>query len=154
MPRYYLRKIRVSSRVIKYGYDPNTLDDFGQNPFFKIVYNSRGTQIDFLRLFISYGANINFQNSGDLSSPVFHATGNALKVLIENGAKLKIKNKHGSTPLHSVTNVENAELLIKLGLNINEKDNLFSTLLHESVFETNELVKFLLTMVQRLMRKT
>lgn len=134
-------RLGIAKELLESGYNPNALDEFGQNPLFRIVYNKTDTQIDFLQLFISFGANVNFQKP-DGSTPIFFATGSALKFLLENGAKVTIRNNHGSTPLHGVSQVEDAELLIAMGLDINEKDYSLSTLLHGSVYGSNSLVKF------------
>jgi ankyrin repeat protein len=115
-------KLDLAKALLASGYDANAIDEFGQNPLFRIVYNKYLTQIEFLQLFIAYGADVNFRKP--------------------DGATVDIINDNGATPMHYVSEAEDAAHFITLGLDINAKDNRGSTLLHSSVYGECTLVNY------------
>jgi len=125
------------------GTDPNLLDEYGQTPLFRIVYNASPFQLDFFQLFVSFGADVNLPKP-DGTTPVFYAKGAILKKLIDNGAVLTVKDNSGGSPLHNASEIEDVELFLKSGLDINEKNNSLSTPLHGYVYSSSSLVKFAL----------
>lgn len=55
-----------------------------------------------------------------------------VKLLIETGVNVNVKNDNGDTPLHIVRNVEIAKLLVKNGADINARNNNGDTPLHKT----------------------
>lgn len=60
-----------------------------------------------------------------------------LKLLIEQGADVNVRDKDGITPLFLVSSFEVAEMLVENGAEVNIKDYHGNTLLYEKIIETN-----------------
>ena len=131
-----------ATNLLQKGHNPNQLDEYGQTPLFRIVYNKSPRQKELLKLFIAFGANVNFQKSSDGATPLHNSRGDIADILIKSGADTTIKTKSGSTPLHFALDIETAEILVDCGLSINAKNNYFSTPLHSFVYFDIELVQF------------
>jgi ankyrin repeat protein len=134
--------IAGATNLLQQGHNPNQLDDYGQTPLFRIVYNKSPRQRGLLKLFIDFGANVNFQKPDDGATPLHHSRGDIADILIKSGADTTIKTKSGSTPLHNALDIATARILVDNGLSINAKDNYSSTPLHSFVYFDIELVQF------------
>jgi ankyrin repeat protein len=131
-------------KLLKAGHNPNQLDEYGQTPIFRIVYNSSQNQIALLKILIEYGADVNFQKP-DGAAALHHAKKISLaNTLIENGANVKLRNKGGSTVLHYQNENRLATLYLSLGIDVNDKDKLDNTPLHSSIYSKSEFIKFLI----------
>jgi ankyrin repeat protein len=70
---------------------------------------------------------------------------NKVRLAINFGADVDVKNKWGDTPLHLAKNVEIAKLLIEKGADVNAKDNGGETPLHLASYNDSiELATLLL----------
>ncbi|MBP5426653.1 MAG: ankyrin repeat domain-containing protein [Clostridiales bacterium] len=65
-----------------------------------------------------------------------------VKLLIETGVDVNVKNDNGDTPLHIVRNVEIAKLLVKNGADVNARNNNGDTPLH--IVRNVEIAKLLI----------
>ncbi len=136
--------ISGATKLLEKGDNPNQLDEHGQTPLFRIVYNKTPRQMELLKLFIDSGANVNFERP-DGTTPIFHAKGEIAELLLDNGAKIEKKSKNGSTPLHYSLDVDTIKIFLKAGLSINAKDDSLSTPLHTYVYFGSQLVEFAIT---------
>lgn len=135
-------RFEVVEKLLSSGLSANVVDEFGQTPLFRIVYNKTPTQVNFLRLFISHGAEVNFKRPDDGITPLFFAKGDALKVLLENGADLSARSNKGASPIHYASRLEDVKVLLEKGLDINDTNHNLSTPLHGYVYSDSSLLKF------------
>lgn len=138
--KYFSNEDLIGAReLLLQGHDPNELDESGQTPIFRVVYNKVKSQKDFLFLLIEFKADINSKRN-DGATPIFFANREIAEVLIQNGADLTIKDNSGNTPLHTAIDFDVADLFIKNGLYINNDNNSNETPLHYFVWIGNEMV--------------
>jgi ankyrin repeat protein len=117
--------------------------------FDQLITAIQKNNIDLIRTLIN-NDNVNLHKNG--TTPLHHASsiGNTevVKLLIEKGADINVKNNFGSTPLHYASNEGNTEvvkLLIDNGADINVKDRADTTPLHKASFKGHtEVVNLLI----------
>jgi ankyrin repeat protein len=131
-----------ATNLLQQGHNPNQLDKYGQTPLFSIVYNKSPRQKELLKLFIDFGANVNFQKPNDEATPLHNSRGDIADILIKSGADTTIMTKSGSTPLHCALDLATAKILVDSGLSINAKNNYSLTPLHNFVYFDIELVQY------------
>lgn len=139
------RKVEALEAALKAGADPNQLDDYGQTPIFRVVYNPGMHQARMLELLLEHGADINHREALDGRTAIHNARSIQIaEILIRNGADLLITNASDATPLHRVESAEMAQFFIDRGLDVNAGDEGGTTPLFEAVHEGLELVDCLL----------
>jgi len=100
------------------------------------------------------GANLNLRSKTRQGNTALHWAclydrPKSVRLLVEKGADVKVKNYLGATPFQCITGVSNAvdrknvaRMLIEKGANINEKDEKGNTLLHNvAIFARHDLAK-------------
>jgi ankyrin repeat protein len=127
-------------KSLKKGNDPNQLDEYGQTPIFRVVYNKTDNQKTLLQILIDNGANVNFRKS-DGATPLFHAKKEIADILISNGANPNLTSNDGSTILHSALDKNTVEFLLGVGLPINAKNDSLEIPLHSYVYFGSDLVE-------------
>ncbi len=105
--------------LLSYNLDPNIKDYLGNTPLHLIAdLNERTCCADNIsRLFVSNKPNFHSYNRSIISE--------IIKLLIDNGGIVDIKDNGGETPLHLAARVNNqdvAKSLLELGANVNAKD--------------------------------
>jgi len=133
-----IEKLKV---LLQGGQNPDELDDYGQSPLFRVIFNKTHHQKELVNLLITFGANVNFQKK-DGTTPLFHAKGKITTILLENGADVNIKSFQGTKALHHAIDVETTQVLLEYGGDINDKDRSLSTPLHNYVYFGGDLVQF------------
>ncbi|BAV06140.1 Ankyrin repeat [Filimonas lacunae] len=133
----------LTKELLENGYSANAIDETGQHVLFSVMANNTNTRLAIVELLLAYGADVNCRRA-DGCTPVFLARGEVLQLLLANQANVIVKNNQGATPLHFATDVEEAKVLVDLGLNINERDNEHNSILHNSMYGSYELVKYCL----------
>ena len=67
-----------------------------------------------VKILIKHGADVDKQGGSSRKTPLHSAatdSENLAKILIHNGASLKIRNKNGDTPFESALSINRAEVL-------------------------------------------
>lgn len=93
------KNLEALEYLLKYGYDPNVKDLFGNTP---LHYASEDHCLDYAKCLLKYGADANCLNS-ILYNPIFHAVNvnnyTLLKILKEKGANIDNKDIEKNTAL-------------------------------------------------------
>jgi len=130
---------------LRKGGNPDLLDEYGQTPLFRVVYNESPNQIQMLKALLEYKANPNHKHPEDESTPLYHSKSRKVaELLVDYGADLNQINKLGHNHLHNCYSIEMIEFYLEKGLDINEKNNLGSTPIFNAVHFGYDLVKFLI----------
>jgi cytohesin len=137
--------VDLLEKGLKNGINADLLDDLGQSPVFRVVYNKCDKQEKMLNLLFEYDADPNFKKEPDGATVIHYAKSKKIaEILIDNGADVKIRTNYGSTPLHQAFSREMAEFFVQQGLDVNAKDNNESTPLFDAVYFGFDLVKYLI----------
>ncbi len=125
--------------------DPNELDEYGQTPLFRVVYNKTPNQLELLKILLNFNANANHQHPDDGATPLYHTKSvDVAECLLSYGADLNSKTKLGHIHLHNAFNIEMAEFFITKGLDVNATSDLGSTPLFSAVYFGFDLVEYLI----------
>ena len=137
--------VDLLEKGLKNGISADLLDDFGQSPIFRVVYNKCDKQVKMLNILFKYSADPNFKKEPDGATVIHYAKSKKIAdILIENGADVKIRTNNGSTALHQAFNKEMAEFFVNQGLDVNSRNNNESTPLFNAVYFGFDLVKYLI----------
>jgi ankyrin len=157
--------IEVVKVLLDYNADINIADNLDATP---LHYSSHLGNLEITRLLLNNGADINA--SGEVGTPLLVAasclydlyyTPNwdeiesqkiaILKILLEKGANINVRNSEGATPLHQAAGGGSANIvkwLIENGAEVNALDNKLQTPLHCTAtyagYKGEEVVKILL----------
>jgi hypothetical protein len=158
---YYLRPLvaalagehfQTADLLRQYGADPNVRDQCGRNPLHAAAFSGN---FEVVRILIGYDSvDINTRDVYG-STPLHWALGghnvkdgSVLRLMLEHGAGINLKNQIGRTPLHyaSVDGVlEFVRLLLKHGADVEAKDNAGKTAWQEAADRGHdEVVELLL----------
>ena len=127
----------VAAALLKNGADVNATNDYGQAALHTAVFSGHP---NIVLLLIEHGADVNqpSRRGYPLHIAAGHASSNRVeivKLLLENGAKVDVRAKNHSTPLHWTDEDKGAEvakLLINHGANVNAVSKINETPLHWS----------------------
>ena len=127
------------------GDNVNALDEHNSTPLHYAAYSG---SVEALTLLIKAGAKVNVQD-GDGDPPIQYALVEnhvkAAKLLIDAGADIKIKNHDGRAAIYWAHPVEELQLLIKAGGDVNHADNYGYTPLQIAALQNDiESIKLLL----------
>lgn len=120
--------------------NPNQLDEYGQTPIYRVIFNGSPNQFEMLKCLVKYGADVNYKRE-DGTTPIFYARGRNAKFLVENGALINEVSNHGTTPIFNCFDTETVQYFVELGLNINAKDMHGRAPLHDYVYFGSDLVE-------------
>ncbi len=139
------KRVEELEAALQAGADPNQLDNYGQTPIFRVVYNRSAQQAKMLKLLLEYGADVNHRHDSEGETVIHNASSIEIaEILLAYGADLSITNSIGGTPLHSVTTAEMAQYFIDKGIDVNARDEFGATALIDAGFEGQEFVECLL----------
>lgn len=98
---------------------PDAVDVFAEDGFTPLGLACYFGQSEVARYLVLKGANVNQPSSNGFNVYPIHsaAAGNytdIVRMLIENGAQVNVKQQAGSTPLHTAAQIGNLEMLIML----------------------------------------
>jgi ankyrin repeat protein len=98
---------------------PDALNDYADDGFTPLGLACYFGQFEAARYLVLKGADVNLPSNNGFNVFPLHsaAAGNhtdIARMLVENGAKVNVKQQAGSTPLHSAAQTGNLELLILL----------------------------------------
>ena len=96
---------------------------------------------------LNYGANINAQDDIDFT-PIHYSARlghyEAVKLLLEKGARIDIKDTIGELPIHKIENLKVTQILIEKGADINAKNNQLQTPLDNAIrFQKDKTIALL-----------
>jgi ankyrin repeat protein len=148
--------IELVKDLIKQGASVNARNSYG-TPLLLIVASKEGERFSkILKILLDNGADINNQDFDipDYGETALHAACeigdiDRIKMLIERGANINIRNEFGDTPLHCAVlwgDIEVVKLLINNGADVNIKDGSYEgcTPLEWAIKENNiEIIKLL-----------
>lgn len=138
------QKVEELEQALQSGSDPNKLDQYGNTPPFRVVYNPTKHQVRMLELLIQYGADVNYRNQYGRTVILGAGSVEIAEILLKNGADISIISSEGCTPLHYATSAEMAQFFIDKGIDVNARDNDGSTAIFDAVYEGPDLVDCLL----------
>ncbi|MBN1212652.1 MAG: ankyrin repeat domain-containing protein [candidate division Zixibacteria bacterium] len=108
-----------------------------KNGFPALLYAVIGRNVELAQLLIDNKVDVNQKTIDQGITPLFSAASfgqdEIFRLLIDNGAKINIKNNDGETPLFWALNpfsIEEARLLIEKGADVNARSNFNQTPLH------------------------
>jgi ankyrin repeat protein len=98
---------------------PDAIDAYAEDGFTSLGLSCYFGQSEVARYLVLKGANVNLSSNNGFNVFPIHsaAAGNyteIVRMLIENGAQVNVKQQAGSTPLHSAAQNGNLEMLILL----------------------------------------
>ena len=115
--------LKKFEELLSKGADPNYRDENGDPQFRPVVMEQAAVNKNsmFLQLCLESGANPDILD-GYKSSPVIfqaakHSRLENVKLLVKHGANINVRNKNGSTPLHTAIAVKNYDIAHFLVLN-------------------------------------
>ncbi|MBI1838291.1 MAG: hypothetical protein HYR91_13600, partial [Flavobacteriia bacterium] len=120
--------------------NPNQLDEYGQTPIYRVLFNKSPNQFEMLKCLYNYGADINYKRE-DGTTPIFYARGQNANFLVEKGALLNQVSIHGTTPLFNCFDPDTVNYFVTVGLDINAKDKNGRAPLHDYVYFGSQLVE-------------
>lgn len=139
------KRVDELEAALKAGADPNQLDDYGQTPIFRVVYNSSGQQVRMLALLLEHGAEVNHRHPQVGETAIHNAKSPEIAdILLAHGADVTIKTHAGCTPLHKASTAQMAQYFLNKGIDVNARDDQGATALLDAAFENYELVECLL----------
>ena len=136
----------VTRTLLKFGSNPNAKDDDGATP---LHWAARAGTPETIRLLLEAGAQIDAlqgYETTDGEAPLHTAAWanfKAVTVLLNAGADIGVRDKHGATPLHYASlngNLEAQEALLQSGADIYARDKDGATPLHYAAFSENPTV--------------
>ncbi len=152
LPIHYSKcNLEIEKLLVANGNDVNALENDGKTPLMWALYG--GGNMVIIRFLISHGAHVNAR-SKDGYSALLWATqldkSRATQLFIAHGAAINVHGIYGTTPLINAArgSVENVELLLRHGANIEAVDDDGDTALISSPHRLNgtcpEIVKILM----------
>lgn len=120
--------------------NPNQLDEYGQTPIYRVLFNKSPNQFEMLKCLYNYGADINYERE-DGTTPIFYARGQNAKFLVEKGALLNQVSIYGTTPLFDCFDPDTVDYFVTNGLDINAIDKNGRAPLHDYVYFGSQLVE-------------
>jgi len=135
--------VEAAEELIRAGADVNG----GGQSMTPLALATRGGRVPMIKLLVKNGAKVN-----DPNNPPLHWAGKpqAAKALLDAGAKVDLRNRHGQTALHLTTgawvpNADTVKLLIDAKADVNARSKTSSTPLLEAIRHRDlEIAKLLL----------
>jgi ankyrin repeat protein len=139
----------VMRLLLEHRVDVNVLDHWGGSPLYRAFQYQK---FDAMKLLVEGGADVNVRNKSN--STVLHeasASGNldVMRFLLSLGADVNVLDRWGDSPLHKAFRYPDAMKLLVLegGANVNVRNKLKSTLLHDTLRSGNhDAMRFLLSL--------
>ena len=142
---YHDNEMEIAKILVQNGANINAK---GNNNTTVLHYAVLEGKLEFVKLLLDNGAKINVKNNDSGFTPLQFTTDTEIaKILIQNGANIESKDKHGWTSLHHtsiINNVEMAKLLLENSANIEALDKNHRTPLFVACYENNFKVAKLL----------
>ena len=162
----YAGNAGVAEILINAGADINTIDSYGKDAFQVILEDRlRGSErFEIEKVLLNAGVNIDYvDKSGDsrLYYAAFSSSVDAVEFLLKYGATPHAQLAQNKSPLHAVcwdanykeTNYEPTvqiiNLLLNAGIDVNIKDSMGDTPLHEAVFGDGANITAVKTLIKR-----
>ena len=129
------RQLETARYLLDKGAD---LKATNNNGFQALLYAVIGGNVELVQMLIDRKVDVNQKTDDQGITPLFSAASfgrdEIFRLLIDNGAKINIKDIHGATPLSWALNpfsIEEARLLIEKGADVKARDDFGQTPLHQ-----------------------
>ncbi|XP_075224285.1 uncharacterized protein LOC142326061 [Lycorma delicatula] len=141
-PLHFCRTKDMLSLLIKYGANVNAKSYNDITPLMhSIIFNSNHLEI--IRLYLNNGADVNSKDENGRTPLMYafwyHSNIEVVSELIKRGANIQDTDIGGNGMLHYACSAESVQILVDVGLHINNKNNIGQTPLMKAVDDFKEL---------------